>query len=113
VVCDYHGNIVSDKEGNAILSRHQTEEGNYMMFFRDTKTNKKMCVDAATVPCQCHHDIPTAFGRLINHSAKNPNLINVVRYVNGRVCVLFLAKTKIEPNTELGEGRMEKKKLYL
>ncbi|CAG2216129.1 SETD8 [Mytilus edulis] len=100
VVCDYHGNLVTRAEGRRRMYEYQVEEdGNYMFEFKYAE--QFMCIDAATVPCESHPDIPTTCGRLINHSAKAPNLNTHKMVIDKKVAVLFVAVRDLQPNEEL------------
>ncbi|CAG2222943.1 SETD8 [Mytilus edulis] len=100
VVCDYHGNLVTRAEGRRRMYEYQVEEdGNYMFEFKYAE--QFMCIDAATVPCECHPGLPTTFGRLINHSAKAPNLKTHKMVIDKKVAVLFVAVRDLQPNEEL------------
>ena len=72
VVCDYHGPVVSRKEGEEIHKLTTGKETGYIFFFRNSK-GQQMCVDAHSASCHCHPDKRT-FGRLINHSKKKANI---------------------------------------
>ena len=61
---------------------------------------RRLCIDAATVPCVCHPRIPTTFGRMVNHSGVHPNLRTVCRRIGDRVHLLLVATTNVKPNEE-------------
>ncbi|XP_056441388.1 uncharacterized protein LOC130378769 isoform X1 [Gadus chalcogrammus] len=72
VVCDYHGPVVSGKEGENIHKNTTGKETGYIFFFRNSK-GQSLCIDAHSDRCHCHPDKRT-FGRLLNHSKKNSNI---------------------------------------
>jgi hypothetical protein len=102
VLCDYHGEVMSRKAGEAIrlkIAEVDSEASNYQFMF--VHDSKRMCVDAATIPCKCHPNMETTFGRIFNHS-KKPNC-HVKRIVlpNGDVSLVIVAKKDITPLKEL------------
>ncbi|XP_056003622.1 uncharacterized protein LOC130049707 [Ostrea edulis] len=101
IVCDYHGEIISHKEGGKRLNSYNegAPAGNYFYFYRHS--NKRLCVDAAKLPCPCHPKKKTTSGRLINHSAKSPNLQTQIRVLNDKPHLFLVARTDIPPVTEL------------
>ena len=72
VVCDYHGRVITAKEGQSIHQSTSEEETGYMFFFTNHK-GQPMCIDAHSAICQCHPDMQTV-GRFINHSKSRANL---------------------------------------
>eukprot|EP00079_Xenopus_tropicalis_P037408 XP_017951179.1 PREDICTED: uncharacterized protein LOC101731509 [Xenopus tropicalis] len=68
-ICDYHGPLISAKEGEQRMRSVEQEEMGYLYFFMD-RGNKRCCIDAQTVPCPCHRELGTTYGRKINHSRK-------------------------------------------
>ena len=70
-----------------------------MYFF--VHDSKRLCIDASTVPCSCHPDVPTTLGRLIKHSATEPNLKGRRLVLNNRVHLLLTATRDIAPMEEL------------
>ena len=102
VVCDYHGKHLPKREGETRLAGYEDHEteGNYILFYKDPKSSKGMCIDACAHHCECHPDIDT-FGRLVSHSAHSPNLDKKVKYINGNPYVLLIANVYIAPFTEV------------
>lgn len=96
-VCDYHGTIISKAEGN---KKPQT---GYMFFFKE-EHGKGLCIDATASPCVCHPHKET-FGRIINHSRKNPNVKPQVYNMNTpngpQKTLLFIALRDIRVGEEL------------
>ncbi|CAM4533146.1 unnamed protein product [Leuciscus chuanchicus] len=70
IVCDYHGKVIPASVGKEMM-RDLGDQAGYLFFFKAGQ--RDLCVDAQTFPCTCHPNSDT-FGRLINHSAKMPNL---------------------------------------
>ncbi|XP_069611650.1 N-lysine methyltransferase KMT5A-like [Ranitomeya imitator] len=99
VVCDYHGETMDSTEGEA-LQRSLTGIS-YMYFF--THKGHKMCINASKAPCDCHPDIPSTFGRMINHSGKVHNIKPKVQDCGeGETpTILFYAERDLKPGTEL------------
>ncbi|XP_014882572.1 N-lysine methyltransferase SETD8-B-like, partial [Poecilia latipinna] len=100
VLCDYHGRLVSARQGRRILANLKEAEGCYVFFFKLAEQN--LCVDAQPEHCCCHPDIPT-FGRLVNHSAKSSNSKCVVanRPGLGQPTVLITATRDIAAGEEV------------
>jgi len=102
VICDYHGQLISESEGKNRMEEQQ--EGMSFLFFIKGKGGVKLCIDAQTFPCQCHPDKDT-FGRCMNHSGKAFNVKPVVFRLNfpdgPRDTVLFLATRNIRCNEVL------------
>ena len=102
VVCDYHGRLISEAEGKAMMEEQQG--GMCYLFFFESKGGARCCVDAQTFPCQCHPDGDT-FGRRVNHSAKAFNLkpeVHVLNFADGpRDTILLVATKDIGCNEEL------------
>ncbi|XP_077113529.1 uncharacterized protein LOC143768767 [Ranitomeya variabilis] len=100
IVCDYHGVLMGGREGEEIQGKI-TDEKCYIFFFREK--GHKMCINATQAPCECHSQMPSTFGRLINHSRKRNNLKPVLKYMKGGTIpiILFEAKEDIYPGTEL------------
>ena len=94
-MCDYHGNLVSKAEGKRWMYEYQIEEdGNYMLFFKHA--DKNACIDAAFLPCACHPAIPTTVGRLINHSAKIPNLRPHKMVIDKKVAIVLVVTRDLQ-----------------
>ena len=72
VVCDYHGPVVSKKDGEEIHRRTNEKETGYCFFFKNSK-GLSMCIDAHSETCHCHPGMQTV-GRLINHSKRDTNI---------------------------------------
>ncbi|XP_041441908.1 histone-lysine N-methyltransferase set-1-like isoform X1 [Xenopus laevis] len=87
-ICDYHGQVISAKEGEQLMRSVEQCEMGYPYFFMDRK-NKRCCVDAQNVPC--HSELATTYGRKINHSRKRPNLKPTMKYFanDSRPHILF------------------------
>lgn len=102
VVCDYHGPVMTAKEGKAVHLSTNEEETGYMFFF--VKKGKQLCIDAHAEACECHPGQQT-FGRLINHSRSMANLRpkQFSLETNGKETdvILFLARKRIEVGEEL------------
>lgn len=99
VVCDYHGRVITAKEGHSIHQSTSEEETGYMFFFKNQR-GQPMCIDAHATVCECHPERETV-GRFINHSQSNANLKPRSYVVDGRDVILFLATRDIEVNEEL------------
>ncbi|XP_041441931.1 histone-lysine N-methyltransferase set-1-like [Xenopus laevis] len=101
-ICDYHGPVISAKEGERLMRSVEQNEMGYLYFFLD-RGNKRLCIDAQNVPCSCHSELPTTYGRKINHSRKRPNLKPMVKYFpdDTRPHILFSANKAIDAGTEL------------
>ncbi|XP_055038962.2 uncharacterized protein [Misgurnus anguillicaudatus] len=103
VVCDYHGRVVTAKEGLQIHHNTSEEETGFMFFYENSK-DQHMCIDAHSAYCECHPDKET-FGRLINHSRKRANLqprsYTVESDGKERDVILFIASRNIDVNEEL------------
>ncbi|XP_056147494.1 histone-lysine N-methyltransferase set-1-like [Lampris incognitus] len=101
VVCDYHGDLLTAAQGQAVHESTIGEETGYMYFFLN-EDGEKMCIDAHQ-KCQCHPDIDVK-GRLINHSRK-PNLKPLSKRLDldgdKRDYILFVAKQDISEGEEL------------
>ncbi|CAJ0964350.1 unnamed protein product [Ranitomeya imitator] len=99
VVCDYHGELMGSKEGEE-LQRSLTGIS-YIYFFEHK--GQKLCINATNVPCDCHPDMPSTFGRMINHLGKVNNLKpKVLDCGDGETpTILFFAKRDLKPGTEL------------
>ncbi|XP_056157392.1 uncharacterized protein LOC130131646 isoform X5 [Lampris incognitus] len=101
VVCDYHGDLLTAAQGQAVHESTIGEETGYMYFFLN-EDGEKMCIDAHQ-KCQCHPDMDVK-GRLINHSRK-PNLKPLSKRLDldgdKRDYILFVAKQDISEGEEL------------
>ncbi|XP_077110575.1 uncharacterized protein LOC143766645 isoform X4 [Ranitomeya variabilis] len=99
VVCDYHGKLMSSKKGEE-LQRSLTGMS-YIYFFEHK--GQKFCINATNVPCDCHPDMPSTFGRMINHLGIVDNLKpKVLDCGDGETpTILFFAKRDLKPGTEL------------
>ncbi|XP_077111460.1 uncharacterized protein LOC143767207 isoform X2 [Ranitomeya variabilis] len=100
IICDYHGVLI---EGHGAEKRQATvrEHKCYMFFFNIGE--KVWCFDAREAPCSCHPDMPSTFGRKINHSPKNYNVKPVLKYIidDSTPSMLFVANCNIKPGAEL------------
>lgn len=99
VVCDYHGKVVTAKEGQSIHQSTSEEESGYMFFFTDHQ-GQPMCIDAHAAFCECHPDTQTV-GRFINHSKSQANLKPRLYAGEDKDVILFLASRDIDVNEEL------------
>ncbi|XP_049334427.1 uncharacterized protein LOC125801674 [Astyanax mexicanus] len=101
VVCDYHGEYVTQDEGNRRMQQ-LFNEACYVFFFAGR--GEKVCIDAQHSPCQCHPHQDT-FGRWMNHSRRSPNVkphVFKLPLTEGtRWHPIFLALTDIQVNEEL------------
>ncbi|XP_021357000.1 uncharacterized protein LOC110452674 [Mizuhopecten yessoensis] len=102
IVCDYHGNHITHTQGEQRLrSIEKDEDAKHMLFYRHPVNGKRMCVDAATIPCLCHLGMKSGtMSRLISHSATAPNLKAVARVIGGHPCVLLIATEVIKNSAE-------------
>ena len=101
VVCDYHGPVVSGKEGENIHKNTTGKETGYIFFFRNSK-GQPMCIDAHSDRCHCHPDKRT-FGRLVNHSKKKSNIKPLHCVVEGEITdvILFIATKDLPVGEEV------------
>lgn len=99
VVCDYHGRVITAKEGQGIHQSTSEEETGYMFFYTNNQ-GQKMCIDAHSARCQCHPDIETV-GRFINHSRAHANLKPRLYAGEDSDVILFIATRDIDVNEEL------------
>lgn len=99
VVCDYHGRVITAKEGHAIHQNTSEEETGYMFFYTNQE-GQPMCIDAHSAFCECHPEMQTV-GRFINHSQKKANLKPRFYAGDDKEVILFLATRDIEVNEEL------------
>ncbi|XP_068108225.1 uncharacterized protein [Hyperolius riggenbachi] len=101
VVCDCHGILISRARGKEILDEMGSQEMGYILFFKD-EHGTRLAIDARTIPCPCHPNIPSTYGRKINHSRKGDNLHPSLKEMDdGTPVILFKAKKDIQPGTEL------------
>ncbi|XP_077131670.1 N-lysine methyltransferase KMT5A-like [Ranitomeya variabilis] len=99
IVCDYHGVLMDAKAAEKF--QQTIQDGNCYMYFFHFK-EKWMCIDATEEPCQCHQNLPSTFGRIINHSTKMNNLKPEARCLDGKdPVILFVALKDLTPGTEL------------
>ncbi|XP_042264220.1 N-lysine methyltransferase KMT5A-like [Thunnus maccoyii] len=103
VVCDYHGRVITAKEGHHIQKNISEEETVYMFFYRNQK-GQPMCIDAHSALCECHPKKQTV-GKFINYSKAAANLrpksYNVTIDGEENEGIIFLATRNIEVNEEL------------
>ncbi|XP_041833569.1 N-lysine methyltransferase KMT5A-like [Melanotaenia boesemani] len=101
ILCDYHRELISGAEGRRRMAARSNQMG-YSFFFKAGSAD--LCVDAHDAPCSCHPDMET-FGRLLNHSRKNPNVRPVnclVQFPEGpQHVILFKAMRDLQVNEEL------------
>ncbi|KAG9265466.1 hypothetical protein AMEX_G21869 [Astyanax mexicanus] len=101
VVCDYHGEYITQEEGNRRMEQ-LFDEACYVFFFAGC--GEKVCIDAQHSPCQCHPHQDT-FGRRMNHSRRSPNVKPHVFKLplpeGTRWHPIFLALKDIQVNEEL------------
>ncbi|XP_049334429.1 uncharacterized protein LOC125801676 [Astyanax mexicanus] len=101
VVCDYHGEYVTQEEENRRMQQ-LFNEACYVFFFAGR--GEKFCIDAQHSPCQCHPHQDT-FGRWMNHSRRSPNvkphMFKLPLTEGTRWHPIFLALTDIQVNEEL------------
>ncbi|XP_073416500.1 uncharacterized protein [Dendrobates tinctorius] len=99
VVCDYHGELMGCKKGEEL---HRSLTGMSHIYFFEHK-GQKLCINATKVPCDCHPDMPSTFGRMINHLETIDNLKpKVLDCGDGETpTILFFAKRDLKPGTEL------------
>lgn len=102
VVCDYHGEEVSEQERERRLET-LTGEPSYLFFFKG-KGGEPLCFDAQKSPCDCHPDKET-FGRRMNHSRRRSNVqprrVSLDCPEGPRECVLFCALRDIAVSEKL------------
>ncbi|CAJ0946300.1 unnamed protein product [Ranitomeya imitator] len=80
----------------------RTQKWNGLVITEDIKKGHKMCINANKAPCDCHADIPSTFGRMINHSRKIHNIMPKVQDYGGETpTILFYAERDLKPGTEL------------
>lgn len=90
VVCDYHGEIISKKDGDyRYHSLYKDCEDNVYMFQFSYRGEKYYC--DAVKHCKCHPE-KTIKGRLFNHR-RTPN-VNVVARGDGERIVLLMITSK-------------------
>ncbi|XP_073525252.1 uncharacterized protein [Phyllobates terribilis] len=98
VICDYHGELM-DHQSAEKLQKMLTGPS-YMYFFQHK--GRKLCINGSKAPCDCHPDIESTFGRLINHKPTNFNLhTKVWSYGDGSPTILFYANQDLKPGTEI------------
>ncbi|XP_077110147.1 uncharacterized protein LOC143766382 [Ranitomeya variabilis] len=100
IICDYHGVLVEGDEAEKLQAAVYERNG-HMFFFNIGE--KVWCFDAREAPCSCHPDMPSTFGRKINHSQKNYNVKPVLKYIidENTPSMLFVANCSIKPGAEL------------
>ena len=92
-VCEYDGKLISHERAIYLEKKYSMDnsKGSFMFFFK--YLNKQLCVDST--------EETKRYGRLINHSKKNPNCkIKVVVFKN-IPRLIIQAKTDILAGTEL------------
>ena len=99
VICDYHGDLISHKEGMRRYNSYPSDVNHYMMFFELNGT--KYCIDG-NINCSCHNFSKDKIkGRLINHSKTHPNVICKPKLLDNVPRVFLHAKVDIELGDEL------------
>ncbi|KAK7083987.1 Histone-lysine N-methyltransferase [Halocaridina rubra] len=91
-VIEYIGDLIDMREAKdrEKIYSQDASKGCYNYYF--TFQNQQYCIDAT--------EETGYLGRLVNHS-RNGNLVTKAVEVNGRPHLILLAKTDIEPNTEI------------
>lgn len=101
VICDYHGEYITEREGNRRMQQLH-DEACYIFFFAGR--GEKVCIDSQNSPCQCHPHQDT-FGRRMNHSRRSPNvkphIFKLPLPEGTRWHPVFLALKDIQVNEEL------------
>ena len=103
VILEYVGELINLKQAKQRELEYDINnlKVGYMYFFR--YFDKSYCIDASIETCR--------FGRLINHSRRNPNLKPKIVTVSAYPRLIFIANHYIGPGTELlydyGEKRKE------
>ncbi len=109
VVCDYHGRLVSQKEGLVVYASSPDIKPGHFFIFKN-KRNEAMCIDAHEETCECH-PLTVIYGCRINHSSKIANIRPRLYDHNNRDVILFIALRDISVNEELlydyGDKRKE------
>ncbi|XP_041823440.1 uncharacterized protein LOC121628474 [Melanotaenia boesemani] len=93
VICDYHGKLISGKEGQEVHKATDPDHTGYMFFYK--RGEKQMCIDAHLPRCDCHPEKDT-LGRLINHGSTaqanvKPRLVSMDIDGVERDVILFIA----------------------
>ncbi|KAL3863015.1 hypothetical protein ACJMK2_004797 [Sinanodonta woodiana] len=99
VVCDYHGDLISHKEGMILYNQYPEDINPFMFFFEFN--GAKHCIDG-NKNCNCHDfSKDQKKGRLINHSKSHPNIFCKPRLLDNVPRVLLYAKCDIGLGEEL------------
>ncbi|XP_028253208.1 uncharacterized protein LOC114428908 [Parambassis ranga] len=97
IICDYHGETITEAEGK------KRQQSGYLFFFK-AEGGAGLCIDATAPHCECHPEMQT-FGRLLNHSRKNPNVAprrTLVDFPGGpQEVILFVALKTINIGDQL------------
>ena len=96
-VVEYKGQIMSVQEGRKREAKISPDFANifYSQTFSKSKCAQSFCVDASK-------EVPGRFGRLVNHSHKNPNChIEVVDSFKGSPHLVLVAARDIETGEEI------------
>ena len=89
---------MSYEEGEARQSA--IEGGCCYMFFVDRPA--KFVINAQDIPCKCHHNLHSTFGRLLNHAVgKEATVFPRYRCVKGIHRLLFFTKRDLPADTKL------------
>jgi len=94
IVCHYHGTVISGDQARDYIRQQlkdRSADTSYLVEWKDKEL--KYCIDAQAEDGKQ--------GRLINHSARHPNLKKMHRVINGNVYLLFTASEDIPVGTEL------------
>ncbi|XP_073538457.1 uncharacterized protein [Phyllobates terribilis] len=100
VICDYHGSLIEGDKAEKLQPTVHEHECSRFVF---NIGGKVWCLDAGEAPCSCHPDMPSTFGRKMNHSHKNYNVKPVLKYIidDNTPSMLFVANCNIKPGAEL------------
>ncbi|OCT57806.1 hypothetical protein XELAEV_18002986mg [Xenopus laevis] len=74
----------------------EQDEMGYLYLFLD-RGNKRLCINAQNVPCPCYSELPSTYGRKINHSPKKTNLRPMVNYSTNDTRKSFSGEGQIYP----------------
>ena len=97
-LCEYAGDLISQKEGWDREVEYDTDPktyGSFMMYFTDKKTCKDLCIDATA------EEVPSPLGRLVNHASTKPNVDRDQIHIDGVPHIYFFAAEHIKEGDEL------------
>ena len=97
LLCDYHGTLLDDQEGERRYNAYGDTEDNVYMYKIEGSTVH--WIDAV-VPCSCYPNKKLK-GRLLNCDRLHPNVIAKTKFLNERPHVLLYAKRNIKKREEL------------